>query len=63
VAEEDFTLDGTPKGTPNERIKALQQAVKDREGRKPNIEDLLVLSSNKDPFYSGSDGDKAKAEW
>jgi len=49
--------------TPYERIKALQQAVKLRDGRKPNVKELLVLSQGKDPFYSGSSGDVAKAEW
>jgi len=49
--------------TPYERIKALQQAVKESEGRKPKVADLLVLSQNKDPFYSGTEGDIAKAEW
>jgi hypothetical protein len=49
--------------TPYKRIKALQQAVKLRDGRKPNVQELLVLSQNKDPFYSGSAGDVAKAEW
>jgi hypothetical protein len=49
--------------TPYERIKALQQAVKLQKGRKPPVKELLVLSQNKDPFYSGSAGDIAKAKW
>jgi hypothetical protein len=56
-------LDRTMNGTPNAHIKALQQAVKSETGRKPKIPELLVLSSGKDPFYSGSPADIAKAVW
>jgi len=51
--------------TPYERLKTLQQAVwSENGGRKPRIkEDLLVLSPDKDPFYSGSKTDVAQAEW
>jgi hypothetical protein len=32
-------------------------------GRKPNLRTLVVLSSQHDPFNSGTEGDQAKAEW
>lgn len=51
--------------TPYERLKTLQQAVwSENGGRKPRIkEDLLVLSVDKDPFYSGTETEVAQAEW
>jgi len=50
-------------GTPKDRLIALQQAVRLREGRKPSFAELCVLAPNKDPFNSGTEGDIKKAEW
>jgi hypothetical protein len=49
--------------TPYEALKSLQQAVRLERGRKPPIKDLIVLSEQKDPFYAGTETEKAMAEW
>ena len=49
--------------TPYEKLKELQQAVREAEGRKPSLKELLALSPNRDPFNAGSKADVAKAEW
>ena len=54
-------LDGH--GTPYEALKALQQAIRESQGRKPAIKDLLVLAVQNDPFYSGTVSERARAKW
>src|SRR5215210_3521119 len=49
--------------TPFDRLKVLQLAVREKQGRKPPLDKLLVLAPNRDPFNAGSEADKAKAEW
>jgi hypothetical protein len=49
--------------TPYAALKFLQQAIKEERGRKPPITDLLVLSPQNDPFYAGTETEKAMAEW
>jgi hypothetical protein len=49
--------------TPYEALKALQRAVREEQGRKPPITDLIVLSQQNDPFYAGTETEKAMAEW
>jgi hypothetical protein len=44
--------------TPHDRIKELQ-----RRYGVANVETLLAMSAGNDPFNSGSDGDKRRAEW
>jgi hypothetical protein len=49
--------------SPYDDLKRLQKAIRLELGRKPSIKSLLVLAPNNDPFYSGSEGKKAMAEW
>lgn len=49
--------------TPYAALKVLQQAVREEQGRKPPITDLIVLSPQNDPFYAGTETEKAMAEW
>jgi hypothetical protein len=49
--------------TPNERIKALQNALRLRWGRKPPITNLIVLAPHRDPFYAGTAGQREMARW
>jgi len=49
--------------TPYEALKTLQQVVRLGRGRKPPIKDLIVLSPQKDPFYAGTETQRAMAEW
>ena len=49
--------------TPYEALKSVQQAVREERGRKPPIKDLIVLSPQRDPFYAGTEAEKAMAEW
>jgi hypothetical protein len=48
---------------PHRWLKELQQAVRESEGRKPSLKELLALSTLRDPFNAGSEADIAKAEW
>jgi hypothetical protein len=52
-----------PVDTPYDRLKAVQQAIREERGRKPAITELIVLSRNNDPFYAGTDNQVAMAEW
>ena len=54
---------GNGRPSPYEELKELQQAIRAERGRKPPTKDLLVLSPQNDPFYSGSEGEKKMAEW
>src|SRR5215212_4320456 len=49
--------------TPYAALKVLQKAVREEQGRKPPITDLIVLSQQNDPFYAGTETEKAMAEW
>jgi hypothetical protein len=49
--------------TPYERLKALQHEIQLERGRKPPIKDLIVLASQNDPFYAGTERQRAMAEW
>src|SRR5215210_7516974 len=49
--------------TPYEALKSVEQAVREERGRKPAITDLIVLSPQRDPFYAGTETEKAMAEW
>src|SRR5215211_5977317 len=49
--------------TPYDQLKALQHDIRLERGRKPRIEDLLVLAPKNDPFYAGTETQKAMAEW
>src|SRR5215208_2642003 len=50
-------------GVPYEELKRLQHAIRLERGRKPPIKDLIVLAPNNDPFYAGTEGQQAMAEW
>ena len=49
--------------TPYERLKALQHQIRLERGRKPPIKNLIVLASQNDPFYAGTEGQRAMADW
>ncbi len=49
--------------TPYQRLKALQNEIRLEQGRKSPIKDLIVLASQNDPFYAGTEGQRAMAEW
>ena len=49
--------------TPYERLKVLQHEIWLERGRKPPIKDLIVLAPQNDPFYAGTEGQQAMAEW
>jgi hypothetical protein len=51
------------KKTPYEDLKRLQHAVRLERGGKPPIKDLIVLAPQNDPFYAGTEGQQAMAEW
>jgi len=51
------------KRSPYEELKKLQHAVRLERGRKPPIKDLIVLAPQNDPFYAGTEGQQAMAEW
>ncbi len=44
-------------------LAGLLHAVRLERGYKPPIKDLIVLASQRDPFYAGTDTEKAMAEW
>ena len=49
--------------TPYERLKVLQHEIWLERGRKPPIKNLIVLASQNDPFYAGTEGQRAMADW
>jgi hypothetical protein len=49
--------------TPSEAIKALQQALRTKRGRKPKIPALLVLNPEVDPYYAGNGVLAERAHW
>src|SRR5215208_5514233 len=49
--------------TPYERIKELQQELREELGRKPSLTELLALTHSRDPFNAGSEADIEKARW
>jgi len=49
--------------TPYEQLKALQQALRAERGRKTALKDLVVLASQHDPYYTGTETDLLMAEW
>jgi hypothetical protein len=51
------------KRSPYEELKKLQHAVRLERGRKPPVKDLIVLAPQNDPFYAGTEGQQAMAEW
>jgi hypothetical protein len=50
-------------GTPYDELKKLQHVLRLGRGRKPPIKDLIVLAPQNDPFYAGTEGQQAMAEW
>src|SRR5215217_4035448 len=54
---------GEIKNTPYQRLKGLQHQIRLERGRKPPIKDLIVLASQNDPFYAGTEGQRAMADW
>jgi hypothetical protein len=54
---------GEIKNTPYQRLKGLQHQIRLERGRKTPIKDLIVLASQNDPFYAGTEGQRAMAEW
>ena len=45
--------------TPYQRLKALQNEIRLEQGRKSPIKELIVLASQNDPFYAGTEGQPA----
>ena len=45
--------------TPYQRLKALQNEIRLEQGRKSPIKELIVLASQNDPFYAGTEGQRA----